>query len=117
MRTERWYNGYEYPRSCILTYSLHDVLQCVQADVASSIAHLGVHGHGKALADGREDKRPFAPDQRHLDGDKCQDRSQYARGIDDDVLLVSVADGSSARRDIITQQDEWQKVTRKICKR
>lgn len=88
------------------TYCLHDIFESVQADVARSVLHLRVHGHCETLADGGEDKRPFAAYKRHLHRDEGEDRSDDAGGVDNDVLLVSILDGTAAVGDVVSQEDK-----------
>ena len=72
------------------TYSLHNVFECIQANVTCSSFDLSVHGHGETLTDGGEDERPFPSDERHLYGDQCKSRADDAWCVDDEVLLVRI---------------------------
>jgi hypothetical protein len=67
---------------------LHDILQCIQTNITCSSIHLGVHSHCEALANGRENERPFPAQKRHLHGNQGKDCTDDSWGIDDNVLLA-----------------------------
>lgn len=68
------------------TYSLHNVLECVETDVGRDVGDLSIHGHCNSLAQSRENKRVFSADKRQLDGCHGNDSTENARRVDGNVV-------------------------------
>jgi hypothetical protein len=97
----------------VATHSLHDVLKGVETDIARDVADLSVHGHGDTLTESREDKRPFSADKRQLDRYHSNDSTENTRGIDIDVVQVSLCNGARWG-EFVLEENQRQKLTGKI---
>jgi hypothetical protein len=95
------------------TYSLHDVLKCVETDIASCGTDLSVHGHGNTLTKGGNDEGPFSANQRKLDRGHGDDGTENTGGVDVNVVQVSLCDGTGCG-DFVSEQDQGQELTGKI---
>lgn len=88
------------------THRLHDVLESIQSNVASSGSHLCVESHTETLHEGREDERPFPADKRKRNREKGKNRSDDTWEVDVDVLSVCLCDRVGARRDVELKEHE-----------
>ena len=71
-------------------HRLHDVFERIETDIAGSSLDLSIHGHGETLAGGREDERPFPPNQRQLHREQAEYGTEDTRKIDVDILPIRV---------------------------
>lgn len=96
-----------------MTYSLHNIFESIETNVASGGGDLGIHGHSKTLTDGRKDQRPLSANKRKLNRQHGNDGTENTRGIDGNVMDVGRSD-RTRRSDFVAEKNQRQELASQV---